>query len=170
MSAPHILCRRPERFCYFCDPHFQVALLGLQKLLFRLGETLIFTKRHVDPTSHRLSHPIWALPGAFRPHLVSSRCKAKTSIPCETSSNFVLPAPQQPPRRPTSNFPRDLQVRMALRCKNRLVFRHSGRGAKKCFQGPPLALACLLFFEKGSAPKSTESHMEFRYFLEVRAL
>ena len=107
------ICRRPERFCYFCDPHFQVALLGLQKLLFRLGKTLIFTKRYVDPTSHRLSHPIWALPRAFIPHFVSSRCKANTLISCETSANCALPAPQQPPRRPAPIALSTLQARLA---------------------------------------------------------
>ena len=48
--------------------------------------------------------------------------------------------------------------------------RHFFGGAEKCFQGPPLALACLVLLEKGPAPKSKESHMEFHYFLEVGAL
>ena len=38
---PPDFCRRPLRFCYFCDPPVQASLLGLQKRLFRGGETLI---------------------------------------------------------------------------------------------------------------------------------
>ena len=151
-SAPQLLCTGVVVSAHFPGQTLQSRSLHFQKLLFRLGETLIFTKRRVDPTSHRLSRPIWALPRAFRPHLVSSRCEAKTSIPRETSTNFVLPAPQQPPRRPTSSFPRDLQVRMALRCKNRWVFNHSGRGAKNVFRGLLWPLPLLFCSKKAGIP------------------
>ena len=48
---PPDFCRRPERFCYFCDPPVQASLLGLQKLLFRRDETLILQIHLLNPSS-----------------------------------------------------------------------------------------------------------------------
>ena len=121
--GPPDFCRRPERFCYFCDPPVQAILLGVQKLLFRRSETRK-TRGHHWPGGavrsqkcanrqcetlisqiHLLNRSSCSFDLANLTVLKLSggdfcvfRTATKTAIPYGTLANFIHPDPQELPR------------------------------------------------------------------------